>query len=414
MPISALQFCPPVQLTTAADPISAWGDADGDAARVFDELLDHAMASLGGEQPEEPSFAGPRIVSAPFALAAQAIQGAANAFDLLLGNDGTEPAPKPSVVIDEGPQRLVRRFDSRTGSSRGSVLLVPPLGGPATCFDLRPGASLIENLTWSGYTTYLLDYGPISFADRGLGLEHWVYDVVPPALRAAAGDAGEDVHLTGWCLGGIVGTLALAADQDLPAQSLSLVATPFDFTQVTMLNPIRKLGEYTGGAILSGLFRAFGSIPAPLVSAGFRLTAVDRYLTRPLFVARNLPNREALVHMRAVDRYMARMHAYPGRTLGQLYRAFFFDGKLASGAVEVGNRTIELESIRQPTLVVAGKSDVLAPPAAVHRAGDLLTGAAELRSETAPGGHLGVLTGMGAKATTWAHLKRLFAAHPAA
>ena len=126
MPISALQFCPPVQLTTAADPISAWGDADGDAARVFDELLDHAMASLGGEQPEEPSFAGPRIVSAPFALAAQAIEGAANAFDLLLGNDGTE-------------RRRSRAWSStkaRSGSS-GASIRGPAARAEACCWFLR-------------------------------------------------------------------------------------------------------------------------------------------------------------------------------------------------------------------------------------------------------------------------------------
>jgi len=46
---------------------------------------------------------------------------------------------------------------------------------------------------------------------------------------------------------------------------------------------------------------------------------------------------------------------------------------------------------------------VLAPKAAVHHVADLL-GGPECRLETAPGGHLGVLTGRGARRTTWHYL----------
>ena len=41
----------------------------------------------------------------------------------------------------------------------------------------------------------------------------------------------------------------------------------------------------------------------------------------------------------------------------------------------------------------------------------LLPNAPEVRLETAPGGHLGVLTGRSAKRTTWRHLDEFFAAH---
>ena len=40
----------------------------------------------------------------------------------------------------------------------------------------------------------------------------------------------------------------------------------------------------------------------------------------------------------------------------------------------------------------------------MRRLVDLLPNAPEVRFETAPGGHLGVLTGRGARTTTWAYL----------
>src|SRR5436190_4601205 len=158
-----------------------------------------------------------------------------NAWDLVLGDGPADLTRQPSSIIDEGPQRTVHRYRAPRGGAAGHapVLLVPPLAAPASCFDLRRGCSVAEHLIGLGYPTYLVDYGPISFSDRELGLEHWVEDVLPNALRTVSADAGgAPVQPVGWCLGGIMLLLAAAGDPDLPLSSVSLVASPFDFTRV--------------------------------------------------------------------------------------------------------------------------------------------------------------------------------------
>ena len=82
-------------------------------------------------------------------------------------------------MIDSGPQRTLSRYESARRRRGAPVLLVPPLAAPAICFDLRRGCSLAEHLVVGGRRTYLLEYGDIEFADRDLGLEHWVEDVIP-------------------------------------------------------------------------------------------------------------------------------------------------------------------------------------------------------------------------------------------
>ena len=197
------------------------------------------------------------------------------------------------------------------------MLLVPPLAAPATCFDLRRGCSLAEHFAALGYPTYLVDYGAISFSDRALGLEHWVEEVIPTAVRVVSEDAGgAPVQPLGWCLGGILTLLSAAADPDQPIASIALVASPFDFEKVRMMAPIRRIAKLTGGALGTALYKALGGAPAPLVSRGFQLTSLDRYLTKPLFLAQNLHDRETIAHAEAVDAYMANMFAYPGRTSG--------------------------------------------------------------------------------------------------
>jgi polyhydroxyalkanoate synthase len=339
------------------------------------------------------------------------VNAGANAWDLYLGNGVAQMHPTSRAIVDEGPQRSVNRYLRRgwQPSHATPILLVPPLAAPAWCFDLRRGCSVAEHLLGRGYPTYVVDYGPISFNDRALGIEHWVNEVIPNAVDAVIRDSGRDeIQLVGWCLGGIMALLATAA-RDLPVRSVAMVASPFDFTQVRMMAPIRRLAELTGGALGTTLYRMLGGAPAPLVSLGFRATALDRYITKPLVMAQHLHDRDWIAHTQAVDEYMASMLAYPGRTFGQLYHQFFRENELAGGTLVLDNDCIELANVDVPVLAVGGKSDVLAPIDAVHHVGTVLPNSPDVRLETAPGGHLGVLTGRSAVRSTWIFLDEFLA-----
>jgi polyhydroxyalkanoate synthase subunit PhaC len=334
------------------------------------------------------------------------VDAAANLWDMSpLGSGLADKRPTPSAVIDVGPQRTVHRYRlPRKPSAHSPVLLVPPLAVPASCFDLRRGCSVAEHLIALGYPTYLVDYGPISFQDRALGREHWVEQVIPEAIATVGEDAGGcDVQVVGWCLGGIMSLLAVAG-QDLPVSSIALIASPFDFSKVRTAAPIRRLAELTGGRLVTGLYTALGGAPAPLVSLGFQLTALDKRLTKPLTVLRNLGDRDLLAHIEAVDDYMANMLAYPGRTFAQLYHRFFRINDLADGRIELSEGCIDLADVDVPVLVVAGANDVLAPREAVEALVPLLRGSPDVRFHVAPGGHLGVLTGRHARDVTWREL----------
>jgi polyhydroxyalkanoate synthase subunit PhaC len=336
---------------------------------------------------------------------ATAAAAAANVFDALFRGGLADLRRMPATLIDDGPQRSLYRYLPVETAPQGEhgrrlpVLLVPPLAAPAICFDLRRGCSVAEHLLRGGRETYLVDYGHIEFGDRDLGLEHWFDEVIPTAVRTVSEDAGDArVHLVGWCLGGILSTLAVAADGDLPVASITLVASPFDYSKVPLVAPLRPIDAVTRGALVTGIYRALGGAPAPAVRAGYQLAGIDKYLMRPLTVATGLHNRELLSQIEAVDRFMSRMHAYPGRTFGQLYHRFFRTNDLADGTLAVRGRTIDVAAVRVPVMAVAGAGDGIAPARACHHVADLIDG---VRTRVAPGGHLGVLTGRAARDTTW-------------
>ncbi len=338
---------------------------------------------------------------------------AANFYDAAVRGGLADLRRMPAALIDHGRLRSLYRYlpveqaQPRNPSPPAPVLLVPPLAAPAFCFDLRRGCSLAEHLLLSGQQTYIVDYGEIEFSDRTLGLEHFFDEVIPEAIRATSADAGgKPVRLIGWSLGGILALLTHAGDPDLPVDAVALIGSPFDFSRVPMVAPLRPIAAVTRGHGVTQLYRALGGAPAPLVRGGYQLAGIDKYLMKPWTIASNLDDRDLLAQIEAVNAFMARMHAYPGRTFGQLYHRFFRTNDLAQGSLALTGRTIHLADVTVPLLAVAGLGDGIAPVAACHHLGGLVPNAASLDLETAPGGHLGVLTGRAARGTTWALLDK--------
>ena len=288
-------------------------------------------------------------------------------FDIVFRGGVADLRRTPARIIDEAPKRTSIATSRRTTTCPTAplpLLLVPPLAAPRSCFDLRRGCSLAEHMLQAGHRTYMVEYGHIAFSDRDLGLEHWVDDIVPNAIRRVSEDnGGSPVQVLGWCLGGIMSLLALAADPELPVESVAMVASPFDFTQVRMFAPIRGVANVTNGMLGTALYRLLGGAPAPLVRRGFQLSSIDKYLTKPLAVLSHLDDRDFLAQIEAVDAFIANMHAYPGRTMGQLYHQFFRVNDLADGRLDLGDHEIDLASVRVPVLSIAGATDALAPRA---------------------------------------------------
>jgi polyhydroxyalkanoate synthase len=313
--------------------------------------------------------------------------------------------PTPRTLIDEGTLREVYHYRpaAHVRDQGDPVLLVTPLAAPALCYDLRRGCSLVEHLVDAGRTTYLVEYGAVSFKDRNLGIEHWVEEVVPTAVREVSAHAGgRPVHLVGWSLGGTFALLAAAADTSLPIASIAVLGSPFDVREVPLVAPLRPLLSLTDGrGMITRLYQAAGGAPQPLVRWAFQLSSFQKLVTKPLALARNLDDADYLAQIEAVDRFTANMVAYPGRTFGQLYHRLLKGNALVDGTFDLGGRTVSVADIEVPVLVFAGANDAIAPTGSVKALVPLLTRSREVRFEIVPGGHLGMLTGRRARTSTW-------------
>ena len=130
-----------------------------------------------------------------------------------------------------------------------------------------------------------------------------------------------------------------------------MVASPFDFSRVPLVAPLRPVAAVTQGQLVTQLYRVLGGAPAPLVKRGYQLAGFDKYVMKPWTIVSNLHDRELLAQIEAVDIFMDNMHAYPGRTFGQLYHRFFRSNDLADGRLALSDRVLDLADVKVPVLV---------------------------------------------------------------
>src|SRR6478672_3086083 len=270
----------------------------------------------------------------------QVVSAASNVAHKVLYGGLADLRPMPRTLIDEGTLREVYHYRPATTLETGDpVLLVTPLAAPSLCFDLRRGCSLVEHLVQAGRPTYLVEYGAVSFRDRDLGMEHWIEEVVPTAIREVSAHAGgRPVHVVGWSLGGVFALLASAGDASLPVASITALGSPFDVREVPLVAPLRPLLNLTSGrGAITRLYQAAGGAPQPLVRWAFQLSSFQKLVTKPLALARHLDDADYLAQIEAVDRFTDNMIAYPGRTFGQLSHRLLKGNALVEGTVAKGD-----------------------------------------------------------------------------
>jgi polyhydroxyalkanoate synthase len=349
----------------------------------------------------------------------QIVSAAANVAHKMLYGGLADLRLMPRTLIDEGTLREVYHYRPQSAARPHGdpVLLVTPLAAPALCFDLRRGCSLVEHLVGEGRPTYLVEYGEVSFANRVLGMEHWIDEVVPKAVEAVSAHAGgRPVHLVGWSLGGIFALLTAADRPDLPIASLTTVGAPIDVKHVPLVAPLRPFlglaGERAG--LVTQAYRLMGGAPKPLVRRAFQLSSFNKLVTKPIAIAAKLDDRDFLAQVEAVDRFSANMIAYPGRTFGQLYHRILKGNQLATGVVTLDDRQVKVADLEVPLLAFGGAHDGIAPVESVRPIVDLVPNAAQVRFEVVPGGHLGMLPGRAARRTTWQILDEWITEHATA
>lgn len=347
-------------------------------------------------------------------------QTARNAWDVSwLGGGVDDSRPTPSETVYDEPHALLRQFAPSSAQTGKPVLLVTPLAVPARCWDLRPDQSMASHLTGfesgrAGRPTYVISYGAIRFADRSMGYEDWLREILPTAIRAvSARHDGSDVHLAGWSLGGQLSLLTAAAQPELPIASVVALGAPTDYTFNPAAAPLRWLDDRLGSTVMTAGTGLMGGVPAVLVQALYRGMAPTRELKKPWFLLRNLSDREALARSGAIDAFMSDMPGYPGRFYHQLHTRIVVRNEIAGGVLDLGKGfTVHMDRLAVPLLFIGSRTDAIVAGACVESGVRAFVNAPSAQYHAADGlSHLGLIASAGARTQSWPAVDAFLAAH---
>lgn len=328
---------------------------------------------------------------------------ARNAWAISPFGDGLEAySGHPAEVLYDHPHRQLRRYERLAPATAARpVLLVPPLAVSTSCYDLRPGQSLAAHLVDQGHETYVIDYGEITFADRHLGFEDWIDDILPTAVtHVSAAHGGSSVDLVAWSLGGTLSLLTAAAHPRLPIASITAFGTPVDYRLIPAVQPLITLDRLVGTRAMTAATGLMGGVPKHLVRASYRAMAPQRELTKAWFLARNLHDTETLARTAAIDDFIDTMPGYPGRAYHQIHSRLMARNELAQGRVELTpGRVVRLADVGSRVLFVGSRTDNIANGEAVQAGTRVVPGA---RYAAADGlSHLGLIAGVQAHRLSW-------------
>ena len=322
-----------------------------------------------------------------------------NGVEWLVRDPKTVVGRTPYEVIHRRDKLEVRRYHAGSVRPRYSVpiLLIPPLMVKPFIFDLHPGRSMVAFLLQQGFSVYLVDFGEPDRADAYVSLDDYVLDWIPAACREVKADAGSSaLSMLGYCMGGLFALSHVAANNDTSVRNIVSIAAPVDANKMGLFAWMAKLA----GDQVEFLSRRIGNVPGGLSSTVFRLLTPMKNVTRYGDLFMNMWDHEYVNGFDAMNQWVSQFIDYPQAAFLQFNRDFMQRNKLVRGQMRFGRRLADLRRVVAPLLIFAGRSDQIAPQAAVRALLDAVS-STDKTFRLVSGGHMGVFAGAAAPEQVW-------------
>lgn len=315
---------------------------------------------------------------------------------------GRAPAGWPQVAStpadlmwQEGNARLLRYRRDGERPAATPLLLVCSLINRPYVLDLLAERSVVRRLLNRGHDVWLLDWGTPTAADATRPLADYALEQLPRAAAVVTKRAGsERLHILGYCMGGTLSLMAIAAER-LPAASLVAMATPVAMHDEGLLS----LWCRAPGFDPVELAAAYGNVPPHVLQPAFKMLDPVSLATKFVHLDGKVEDDDFVRFFLAMETWLEDSVAFPGRAFVdwvQLYRT----DALARGELTLDGNAIELARVRCPIFHVLADGDYITPPPS-SLALETLTSARAQKTMRLSGGHIGLSTGRAAHERLW-------------
>ena len=311
----------------------------------------------------------------------------------------TEEEPAPHDVVAHEPVYRLRHYYPDSPAGLPPVVLVPPLSQVAVVWDISPQTSAVAMLREQGLDPWVVDFGDPAVEpggnERTFG-DHVL--AVADAVQRVRQATGRDVHLVGYCQGGIFCYTATAYLGNAGVASVIALGSPLTTLDIDRVVPQDLFWGIVG---LESKIIGKTGLPRWFVTQLFNWSSPHRNIRNDIEFLLALHDRESLLPREPQRKFLktGAWISWSGPALVELLE-LLADNRLVEGGVVIGDRTVGFADITCPILTFVGEADFLAPPATV-RAVRRAAPNADIHECTLPVGHFGLPVSSHAKQKTW-------------
>jgi polyhydroxyalkanoate synthase subunit PhaC len=279
------------------------------------------------------------------------------------------------------------------------ILIIYALINRPYVLDLLPGNSFVEYLLGEGFDVYLLDWGIPGDEDKDLSLEDYILDYMPRAVKKVLKTSGaEELTIFGYCMGGTMSAMYAAIFPE-HLKNLILLTTPVDFSQENL--GLFRLFTDEKHLDVDRMVDAFGNMPSEMVDTGMQmLKPVTNYVGTYVNMWERIFDEKPMETWLAMNKWVNDGTPFPGAAFKQWIKDLYRQNKLVKDEIKLRGHRVDLSNITVPVLNVAGKKDHICTLPQAEATMDLI-GSEDKEFFVLDAGHVGLMTGRGAKNGLW-------------
>jgi polyhydroxyalkanoate synthase len=328
--------------------------------------------------------------------------------NILLTADDARIGATPRDLVWSHRKTSLYRYRSTERRHPVPVLLVFALINRPDIFDLRPGNSFVEYLLEEGFDVYLLDWGVPGAEDAETGLDYYVCDALPWAMREVLRASSADgVTLVGWCIGGTLCALHAALEgSQSPARNLILLTTPID-----PKDSLYRTWVGRDSFDVEFVTDNWDVVPGVGIDVANKLMkpVTNLWGTYRRLAQNVYDGRADRVAFQSMQKWIGDNPPFPARAFREWVTWIYKERRLVNGGVRLRGRRADLRRITQSLLIVTADADHIVPRTNTVPLLDQVL-SADVTDLPLPGGHIGLMAGSGARQRVWPQLGEWLAA----